>query len=112
MRFLLLALASLTTLQALLEIEEISAKNTGFPKAELQKLEISCRLNYANAKSKIADYDIAIIQAKEVLKIEENKKAYFRLGHAYFNLKKWERAVLNLKKALTFDSSKTDPISN
>ena len=40
--------------EAILEIEELELKNfIAINKKEIEALEISCRLNYANAKSKI-----------------------------------------------------------
>ena len=48
---------------------------------ELEKLEISCRLNYANVKAKENDFDLVRTHAQEVLKIEPNNgKGNFRLG--------------------------------
>ena len=34
---------------------------------ELDQLEVSCRLNYANVKSKLDDYKIVLDQAKQVI---------------------------------------------
>jgi tetratricopeptide (TPR) repeat protein len=45
------------------------------------------------------DYDIAIIQAKRVLKIEENIKACFRLSKCYFEMEDYEEALKYIELA-------------
>ena len=72
--------------KAIIELEELKANKVGVPKKEITELDVSCRLNYANAKSKIKQYDDAIYQVKKVLKLGSNLKAYFRLGDCYYNM--------------------------
>ena len=52
--------------QAILEIEELRMK-IPLESKELDQLEVSCRLNYANVKSKLDDYKIVLDQAKQVI---------------------------------------------
>jgi hypothetical protein len=56
--------------QAIIEIEEIRCKNKKLRDDELDTLEISCRLNYANVKAKVEDYDSVLSQAKKVISIK------------------------------------------
>lgn len=70
-----------------MEIEEIQIKNKYYKKdkaasKELIALEIQCRSNYCNVKSKQNDFDTVRLQALKILEIEENEKAYFRLAQA------------------------------
>jgi tetratricopeptide (TPR) repeat protein len=91
--------ASSKYFEAIIEIEEIKARGN-VKNAELDELEISCRLNYCNVKSKVDEYGTVLSQAKEVLKLQpENGKGLFRQGQAYFHLKKYQLAIDYLSKA-------------
>eukprot|EP01016_Furgasonia_blochmanni_P005760 TRINITY_DN12267_c0_g2_i2.p1 TRINITY_DN12267_c0_g2~~TRINITY_DN12267_c0_g2_i2.p1 ORF type:complete len:643 (-),score=139.41 TRINITY_DN12267_c0_g2_i2:945-2873(-) len=92
--------ASSMYFEAIMECEEERTKNNKNKKADLDKLEVACRLNYANAKAKLNDFEIVMLQAKEVLKLEENGKAYFRLGQAMYKMGKPEAGLINLEKAV------------
>jgi thioredoxin-like negative regulator of GroEL len=50
----------------LLEIEEIRAKERTSNKVELDNIEISVRMNLANSKAKLEDYEAVLTQAKTV----------------------------------------------
>lgn len=91
----------LMILQAIIEIEEIRSGRGNAQDEELDTLEVSCRLNYANVKAKEDEYDVVLTQAKAVLKVKENGKAYFRLGQALYHFKKYEEALKNLETAVS-----------
>ena len=90
----------------------MKSRNSKIADDELDNLEISCRLNYANVNAKEDDFDVVLTQAQEVLKIKENGKAYFRLGQAQMHFKKYEEALNNLEKAVNLlpqdDTSKVN----
>jgi len=91
--------ASASYFEAILDIEELRMKKD-FKSEELDLLEISCRLNYSNVKAKLNDFEIVLSQAKQVLKIQSNNgKGLFRLGQAYYHLKKYELALSNLQES-------------
>jgi len=100
--------ASASYFEAILEIEELRMRKD-LKNLEIDQLEVSCRLNYCNAKAKLNDYEIVLNQAKQVLKIQDdNAKGLFRLGQAYFHLKKYEIALTNLEKAyVTLNTDQT-----
>jgi len=87
--------------EAIIEIEEIRSGRGNAQDEELDTLEVSCRLNYANVKAKEDEYDVVLTQAKAVLKVKENGKAYFRLGQALYHFKKYEEALKNLETAVS-----------
>ena len=96
--------ASNNYLEAILEVDEARCEATSeIRKSELQRLEITCRLNYANAKSKLGEFETVISEASQVIKLDENNgKAYFRLGQAYFKLDKLTKAAESLREALNY----------
>jgi len=61
-----------------LEIQEERLNNTKCK--SLDDLEVSCRLNYANVKTKKNDFETSLSQAEQVLKIREDGRAYYRIG--------------------------------
>lgn len=85
--------------KAILDIEENKSIKNLMEDKDLKSLEIVCRLNYANAKSKLEDHEVSISQCQMVLKLEDNFKAYFRLGHSYYYMKKLALSLENLEKA-------------
>jgi len=87
--------------EAIIEIEEIRSGKRNSQDDELDNLEVSCRLNYANVKAKEDEFDVVLTQAKAVLKVKENGKAYFRLGQALHHFKKYEEALKNLETAVS-----------
>jgi tetratricopeptide (TPR) repeat protein len=88
-------------LEAVIEIEELRSKNKKMHDEDLDNLEVSCRLNYANVKSKEGDYEVVLAQSRAVLNIKENGKAYFRLGQALYHFKKYDEALSKLEKAIS-----------
>jgi len=87
--------------EAIIEIEEIRSSKRNNQDDELDTLEVSCRLNYANVKAKENEFDVVLTQSKAVLKVKENGKAYFRLGQALYHYKKYEEALKNLETAVS-----------
>jgi len=64
-----LEVSNLTTFiinKAIIEIEDIRSKNRNLRDEGLDNLEISCRLNYANAKAKLSDFEAVLTHAKAV----------------------------------------------
>jgi tetratricopeptide (TPR) repeat protein len=79
------------------EMEYISDNNKF--KKELEDLEATCRLNIANCKLKMEDYDIVIQECLRVLKKSESYKAHYRAGVAFFKKSKYSKAQYHLTKA-------------
>lgn len=90
-------------LEAFMEIdickESLLSGASEVPK-DLQALEISCHLNYANVKAKLSEWEPVLSHARDVLAIDkQNGKGLFRLGQAYFHIGKYELARAKLQEA-------------
>ena len=56
-----------------MEIEEVKMNEGKYDKEEIKRLDIACRLNYATTKAKLNEYEIVLIQAREVLTFQKIK---------------------------------------
>jgi tetratricopeptide (TPR) repeat protein len=68
-------------------------------KNELAELEKQCRLNIANCKLKTKDFDGVINECSIVLENNKCFKAYYRMGLALFQKKKYDKAFRYLDNA-------------
>ena len=68
-------------------------------KNELAELEKQCRLNIANCKLKTKDFDGVINECSIVLESNKCFKAYYRMGLALFQKKKYDKAFRYLDNA-------------
>ena len=81
-------------------IEEIkTAIDKDKYKNDLNDVEKSCRLNIANCKLKTEDYEGVINECSIVLEINKCFKAYYYMGLALFNKKKYDKAYRYLDNA-------------
>jgi len=85
--------------EALNELEYIPDSEKINFKKELEDLEVVCRLNIANSKLKMEDYDLVIHECLKVLKKSENFKAHYRAGVAYYKKGNYTKAYHHLNKA-------------
>jgi tetratricopeptide (TPR) repeat protein len=85
--------------EVLNELEYISDSDKINYKKQIDDLETICRINIANSKMKIEEYDIAINECLKVLKKTENFKAHFRAAVSFFKKSNFERARHHFLKA-------------
>jgi len=85
--------------EVLNEIEYINSDELAKFKNEINNLELTTRLNLANAKLKTGDYNLAAHECLKVLKSGDNFKAHYRAGLAYYNLKNYEKSSSHFLKA-------------
>ena len=74
-------------------------------KNELDNIERSCRLNIAACKLKTEDYDGVINECSIVLETNKCFKAYYRMGLALMNKKKYDKAYRYLDNANAIGNS-------
>ena len=74
-------------------------------KTELDNIERSCRLNIAACKLKTEDYDGVINECSIVLETNKCFKAYYRMGLALMNKKKYDKAYRYLDNANAIGNS-------
>ena len=74
-------------------------------KTELDNIERSCRLNIAACKLKTEDYDGVINECSIVLETNKCFKAYYRMGLALMNKKKYDKAYRYLDNANAMGNS-------
>ena len=74
-------------------------------KNELDNIERSCRLNIAACKLKTEDYDGVINECSIVLETNKCFKAYYRMGLALMNKKKYDKAYRYLDNANAMGNS-------
>lgn len=75
----------------------------------IQKLKITCRLNISNCYLKMEDYGMVILECNKVLKLDnENFKACYRSGMAYYHKNDNAKALEFLEKAESLASSEEE----
>lgn len=87
------------------EIEYIPDSDKINYKKQLEDLEVVCRLNIANSKLKLEDYDLVIHECLKVLKKSENFKAHYRAGVAYYKKSNHAKSLHHLSKAKDLNST-------
>jgi tetratricopeptide (TPR) repeat protein len=88
------------------EITYVDDDNVEKYKKELDDLELLCRLNIANVKLKIEDYDLALRECLKVMKKnEKNFKANYRAGICYYKKCNFNKALECFIKAKEINSN-------
>jgi len=85
--------------EVLNEIEYLNKEDLTKYKSEINNLELTTRLNLANTRLKLGDYNLAANECLKVLKSGDNFKAHYRAGLAYYNLKNYDKATSHFLKA-------------
>ena len=85
--------------EALNELEYIPDSDKVNLKKPIEDLEIVCRLNIANSKLKLEDYDLTIHECLKVLKKTENFKAHYRAAVSFYKKGNHSKAKLHFTKA-------------
>jgi tetratricopeptide (TPR) repeat protein len=91
--------------EALNELEYVPDSDKSNFKKELEDMEMLCRLNIANSKLKLEDYDLVIHECLKVLKKTENFKAHYRAGVAYYKKGNHSKALHHFNKARDVNKS-------
>lgn len=85
--------------EVLNELEYIPDSEKITFKKEIDDMEIVCRLNIANSKLKLEDYDLVIHECLKVLKRTENFKAHYRAGLSFYKKGNYSKAHFHFSKA-------------
>jgi tetratricopeptide (TPR) repeat protein len=92
--------------EVLNEISYVDEDSVEKYRRELDDLELLCRLNIANVKLKIEDYDLALRECLKVLKKnEKNFKGNYRAGICYYKKGNYNKAFDCFTKAKEINSS-------
>jgi tetratricopeptide (TPR) repeat protein len=92
--------------EVLNEITYVDDDNLEKYRKELDDLELLCRLNIANVKLKIEDYDLALRECVKVLKKnDKNFKANYRAGICYYKKCNFSKALECFTKAKEINST-------
>ncbi len=79
--------------EVLNEIDYFDEKDLKTYKKEINSLELTTRLNLANSRLKLGEYNLAVHECIKVLKSGDNFKAHYRAGLGYYNLKNYEQSI-------------------
>ena len=75
----------------------------------LDDLKVTCRLNIANCYLKLKEYDLVINECVKILRLDqENFKANYRMGVAYYSKKDFIKAKESFDKSLTLKNITVD----
>jgi len=85
--------------EALNELEYIPDSEKVNLKNQIDDLEVVCRLNIANSKLKMEDYDLVIHECLKVLKKKENFKAHYRAAVSFYKKSNYAKAKHHFIKA-------------
>jgi tetratricopeptide (TPR) repeat protein len=85
--------------EALNELEYIPDSEKVNLKNQIEDLEVVCRLNIANSKLKMEDYDLVIHECLKVLKKKENFKAHYRAAVSFYKKSNYAKAKHHFTKA-------------